>query len=502
MFNANATESHAFGIFMDCGGALRTSRSGVSWIIRLVAKKFMSNSKKIPSPHDVLESYLHNVDSINASVPPMMLMLEEMLRIQDEKLHAYLKEHGTLESSVDGEETYSLPSKAVSEQKRISRKLEQYSTSTKLIPRNFLVSFVSEYDAFLGSLMKCFHAKKPELLNGVEKQISYSELVEFSSIEDAKEHILEKDVESMLRKSHADHFDILEKKFKINLKKDLECWADFIEIMERRNLFVHCDGKISSQYINVCTEHKKKFDSPPKVGEQLTVHPEYLGNAYKTLREISIKLTHVLWRKVFPDEREAADDALLNLAYELIQRASYPLAINILEFAISLPHHFSDNYKRMFFINLAQAYKYSEKKDKCTDLLARLDWSSVSYKFKLAVAVLLEKYHDADVYMANAAKTGELTEQNFLDWPLFKEYRETAGFKKQFKEQFKKSPPENSSATVSKAQVTLEAVPHEVGNMPAEAPKVQRVRQKGPVAARKSTRREPVKKAAKASKGT
>ena len=412
-------------------------------------------TKEIPSPSEILEQYLHNVDSISTCVPAMMMMIIELQKGQDEKVKLYLKENGKLKKSEDGVENYLVPVKAMAEFKKISRRLDQFLTSSKLIPRNFLVSFVSEYDAFLGALMKCFHAKKPELLNGVEKQITFSDLMEFKSIDAAKEHILEKDVESMLRKSHSEHFEIMEKKFKITLRKDLESWPSFIEVMERRNLFVHCDGKVSSQYIKVCTEHKVKLDEEVAVSSQLSVSPDYLANAHKIMREIAIKLTHVLWRKVFPEERERADGALIDLGYELIQRGSYPLAINILEFAISLPSHHSDTLKRMFYINLAQAYKYSGDSAKCATLINKLDWSSVSNKFKLAVSVLREEYSDADRHMANVAKIDEISEQNFLEWTLFKDYRETAGFKREFKERYKKDPPKNSSATVSKAQSTI-----------------------------------------------
>ena len=409
----------------------------------------MIQKQKLVQPAEVLEKFLHNLDSLNASVYPVMLMLGEVLKNQDKKLRDFLTEHGKLEAAEKAHETYALPRKFANEHRQLARKVDQFLTSSALVPRNFLVSFVSEYDSFLGSLIKCFHFKKPELLNGVEKQIAFNELMSFKTIDEAKEYVLEKEVEAVLRKSHADHFEILERKFNIKLRKDLVCWPTFIEMMERRNLFVHCDGIVSSQYISVCSEHQVKFDASPTIGDQLDVAPDYLAASHQTLREIAIKLTHVLWRKVFPDEREQADEALLSLAYELILRGAYPLAITILEFAIALPHHFSDNYKRMFYINLAQSYKSSGESKKCTELIKRLDWSSVGYKFKLAVAVLEEDYEAADMYMAKAAKTDEVTELNFLEWPLFSQYRETAGFKKAFKARYKKDPPEQSSATIA-----------------------------------------------------
>lgn len=409
----------------------------------------MSKSITTHQPSEVLESFLHNIDSINASAPLMMFMLGEMLKTQNEKLRKFLQTHGTIQKTDEETETYALPTKDIFQQRKITRQLDQYVTAAKIIPRNFLVAYVSEYDAFLGSLIKCFYTKKPELMNGLEKQIAFTDLLNFQSLEEVKDYILEKDVESILRKSHSDHFDALENKFNIKLRKDLKSWSSFIEIMERRNLFVHCDGQISSQYITVCNEHGYPFSEKPTVGVKLDVMPEYLGSAHNILREIAIKLTHVLWRKLFPDERQKADQALQALGYELIQRGALDLAITIMEFAISLPAHHNDNQKRMFYINLAQAYKHSDNEIMCKEVIGKLDWSSVTYKFKLAIAVLNDDFISAKDLMEKSARTDELTEDNFLQWPLFRKFRETNEFSAAFKKIYRRLPPEKGSATIT-----------------------------------------------------
>lgn len=431
----------------------------------------MSHSTNSHQPSDVLESFLHNIDSINSSVPLMMFMLGEMFKTQNDKLREFLKTHGTLQETVEDVETYALPTKDIFEERKISRRLGQYATATRIIPRNFLVAFVSEYDAFLGSLIKCFYSKKPELMNGLEKQIAFTDLLNFATLEEVKDYILEKDVEGILRKSHSDHFDALESKFSIKLRKDLKCWPSFIEIMERRNLFVHCDGQVSRQYISVCSEHGYQFNEKPAIGSKLDVKPDYLDSAHKILREIAIKLTHVLWRKLFPNEREKADQALQDLGYELIQRRSFDLAITIMEFATALPSHHNDNQKRMFYVNLAQAYKHNNNEKMCKEIIGKLDWSSVTYKFKLAISVLNEEFSAAKDFMEKAAKTDELTEDNFLQWPLFSKFRETPEFSSAFRKIYRHPPPEKGSATISSSNGLTE--PQQEGITPKRTKKVR-----------------------------
>lgn len=414
-------------------------------------------SENSNSIDNVLRDFLHNIDSLNATLPVTMMVIGELLKKEDARHKVFLKKHGTLEHTEDGTSTYTLAPKHFGEEKRIIRLIQQYITSVDLIPRTFLVSFVSDYDAFLGRLIKTYYTKKPDLLNGLDKQIAFGELLSFKNLDEAKEYILEKEVEGILRKSHAEHFEILEKKHNIKLREKLEIWPEFIELMERRNLFVHCDGVVSNQYISVCKEHGHKWETEPAIGARLTVDSAYLKNASSIIREMAIKLCHVLWRKIFPNEREAADDALLRLTYELIQHERYHLAIKVLEFAVSLPKHHDDNFKRMFLINLAQSYKYSENNKKCEELLAGQDWSSVTYKFKMAVAVLQGKHDDAARFMEKSSLTSELTEQNFLEWPLFKEFRATDQFKNTFEKLYKKPIPSGEEIVVTAAAAAAAA---------------------------------------------
>lgn len=440
----------------------------------------MTTAKK--SIDHVLRDFLHNMDSLNATLPVTMMVIGELLKKENSKRNSFLNKYGTLEHSEDGTKTYTIEPKYHSEEKKITRTIEQYITASELIPRTFIVSFVSDYDAFLGNLIKSYYAKKPELLNGLEKQIAFSELLAFNSLDEAKEYILEKEVEGILRKSHAEHFDILEKKHSIKLREKLDIWPEFIELMERRNLFVHCDGVISNQYITVCKEHKYEWGNQPLIGARLTAAPSYLKNASSILREMAIKLCHVLWRKILPNEREDADMALLELTYELIQNERYSLAIKILEFSVALPKHHDDNFKRMFLINLAQAYKYSSNSKRCEELIASYDWSSVTYKFKVAVAVLKEKYDDAAELMEKASLINELSEQNFLEWPLFKDFRLTEQFKAAFEKIFKKPLPSREEVVITNTVETQAAsIPTDGAKAPAKKARSRRASAKSTV---------------------
>ncbi len=386
---------------------------------------------------DVVFDFIENMDALNESTP---LVLSTVATVASKltKAHSdYLEKHGEITEQDDEKKVYSVP---VERQGRVRRLREQSSslrTSIQLIPRNFLVSYVSEFDCFLGSLLRVLYTNKPELLNDSSRQITYVDLLSFESLDDAKEQVLEKEIESILRKSHSEHFSILESKFDIKLRKDLDIWSEFIEITERRNLFVHANGIVSSQYIKVCTQHGCDIKDIT-VGDRLTVDSEYLSRAYKVIYEISVKLAHVLWRKLFPADRENADNSLNNVGFNLVSKGKNSLAADLLEFSISLPKHHNETIKRMMAINLAQAYLRSDQKDKSQGVLKRFDWSATGYEFKLAVAVLNQDNDYAAKLLKTVVGAGDLSEKEIVEWPLFKEFRKTEPFFEAFKELFDK----------------------------------------------------------------
>jgi len=386
---------------------------------------------------NVVFDFIENMDALNDSAPFVLSTVTTVASKFTQAHVNYLEKYGDVIEQDEEKKVYSVP---IERQGRVRRLREQSSslrTSSNLIPRNFLVSFVSEFDCFLGALLRAIYTKKPELLNDSSRQISYADLLAFDSLEDAKDQVLEKEIDSILRKSHSDHFASLESKFDVPLRKGLDIWSDFIEITERRNLFVHCNGIVSSQYIKVCKQHGCDISSVV-IGEKLKVDAEYLRKAYKVIYEISVKLAHVLWRKLFPAEREDADDNLNNVCFSLVSRGKHHLAVDLLEFGISLPKHHNDTIKRMMIINLAQAYKRSNDTGKCENLLKRFDWSATGYEFKLAVAVLNEENEKAAKLLKTVVNAGDLSEQEVVDWPLFKEFRKTDPFLSVFKELFDK----------------------------------------------------------------
>ena len=296
-----------------------------------------------------------------------------------------------------------------------------------------MVSLVSLYDAYLGNLIKVMYKTCPDLLNDSNKNFSLSEILQFESIEEAKERVIEKEVDAVLRDSHLAQIQWIETKLKLPLRKDLPAFSDFIEITERRNLFVHTNGEVSRQYIKICKENQVKGIEKIKIGNHLTATPQYIFHCYNTLFEIGVKLGHVIWRKLDKTTRVQADNYLNDICFDLLKQNKYELALVLLKFATEvLKTHANQEIKYIFIINKALAYYLTDDKQACIEVLDKEDWSAFAPKFQLAVAVLHDDYATATSYMKMIKDSAP--KNIYGDWPLFTKFRESDEFKSCYKE--------------------------------------------------------------------
>ncbi|MHA6730169.1 hypothetical protein [Devosia sp. A369] len=114
-----------------------------------------------------------------------------------------------------------------------------------------------------------------------EREIKYSDLLSFASLEEAKYSLIDKEVESVLRNSHHEQFSWMENKFGMTLKNGLDIWPDFVELCERRNLLTHTGGYVSQQYLNNCAAHSHKCSA--KLGDKLETDAAYFKRAVQII---------------------------------------------------------------------------------------------------------------------------------------------------------------------------------------------------------------------------
>ena len=431
---------------------------------------------------DEITKFIQHLEAQTEIVPFVMELVAAKLIQESKDVDKYIKENNLEEENNDDKKEKNnsikllIPSDKFKEFIDLDKKVETTLLAYNLLPINFIVSFVSQYDAFLGNLIKTIFYHKPELLNNSDKNLSFSEIISYDSIEDIKDYIIEKEVESVIRENHLKQFKWLESKLKIPLRKDLPSFKHFIEITERRNLFVHNNGVVSRQYIENCTKNEVPNIDKVKVGDKLSVNPGYFVKCYSILFEIGVKLGQVIWRKLLPDELEEADNHLNNICFDLLIKGHYHLASNLLSFATeTLKKHYDQEIINIFIINKSLSYYLSGKKEKAKSVLSKQDWSATNDKFKLAIAVLNEDFNEAiDLMKSIGSSNKHINKDAYREWPLFKEFRKRDDFKKAYKEIFNEE-----FIYIEKKPKNIEDILHYIKHIKKETEKEEKAANKG-----------------------
>ena len=391
-----------------------------------------------PTFSKVLDLFIAHIESLATSLP-LVLQTIEVSKERASKLHQEFLSKDCEKKVDNGDVYYIIKPEHLRRNNLLRKEVVKSNISYKLIQCNYIVSLVSQFDSLIGSLIRTMFYYNPDLLNESEKQMTFSNLVQFPDILSAREYIIEKEIESVLRESHSFHFKWVEGKIKCQLRKDLQIWATFIELTERRNLYVHTDGNVSNQYLKVCKENNVKFINDPKLGDFLEIDREYFENSFKCLFELGVKLTQVMWRRIIPKEIKSADLNFLKITFELIQNSQYDLALEILDFGDKyIKKISSEDLKLRLLLNRAQTYKWLGKNEKCLEIINSVDWSAYSSIFKLASYVLKDDYEAAvEIMKVIGNNPKEIGQNDYKEWPIFREFRKQEIFEKTYEEIYK-----------------------------------------------------------------
>jgi len=319
-----------------------------------------------------------------------------------------------------------------------ARKAEelQHFNATAVLSKSLFSQLFAEFDAFIGELLTTIYLLNDALLKGISREITLSELMDHEDLRSVKKALLEKEIDSFRRDSYVDQFSSLEKKFSIPLRKFKE-WPAFVELSQRRNILTHNGGLISEQYIAVCEREGYKFDKRPVLGHQVAVNFQYFAEALRLVTKVGFMLAYTLWSKVFPKDLPKLHDSLNDTIYNCLRGERWKLVAELSDFVLSdaMRKGTSEIDLRVRIINSAIGLKFADRSAEALALLASIDWTASYRDFKLALAVLEERYEDAVALMKSIGKKGEILQQHsYHTWPLFTKFRERSEFYDAYRE--------------------------------------------------------------------
>jgi len=211
----------------------------------------------------LIHDFVLKIDALASSLPISASILSYSNYLIFKEFLKFIKKDCEVIKEEKNKIKFKLPEKQFTNFKKYDRRLKELKVASETVPCSFIVTLVSQYDAFIGCIISEILTTKKDILHTIDKKIGYSELKQFTTVSKAINNIINKEIESVLSKSHDDHLKWIENKLNITLRSDQKLIADFIEITERRNLFVHCDGVVNEHYINKC--NRLGFNLPKKM---------------------------------------------------------------------------------------------------------------------------------------------------------------------------------------------------------------------------------------------
>lgn len=389
---------------------------------------------KEPPIASVVDEYFAAIRGIGQTAEIALPHIAKWKRAEMEKAQKKIEKFfPDLEKGDDGPKTFALDS--ARDFAEFTSTIQQFEELREqnfmaILAKSLFTQLFAEFDAYMGELLKIIYLKNDKLLKGISREISLTDLLDFEDLNAVKLSMLEKEIETFRRDSYIDQFSTLEKKFNLSLRKFSE-WSQFVELSQRRNILTHNGGLVSDQYLVVCDREGHKFQTKPKIGDSLGVTFDYFSSAARLLSKVGLMLAYTLWSKVFPKELDQMHGALNNMLFKCLQQKRWRLVAELEDFILSPPmrNEVSEIDLRIRIINASIGLKFTGNDTDAVHLLESVDWSASYRDFKLAIAVLLEKYDEAVVMMKSIGKTGEILDQHsYHSWPLFSRFRERPEF--------------------------------------------------------------------------
>lgn len=376
-------------------------------------------------------SFLNDLECIGEMVDLVLPVLKN----RDHERDLRIKE---LSVEIETEKGKGRRLKSGSDIKEFFGHIQKMRQADRMFRQGVVTSVVSKFDEFIIDVLKTSYRQNSGWLKNPDKKISYKELLEITSLDSLKDEIIAKEVDCLMRDSHFTQVTFLDGKLKLGIEKSFPSWKDFLEITERRNLFVHTGGTVSAQYIENCAKWEISLDKKIKEGEHLSASDDYIKNTIDCFYELSVRVAQAAVRRMFPESLVEVDAAMNNRSVDLLIEERWSLADRIFTFALSIPDDMASGgeMKYYYLINRCIARKFSGKE--FTEDLHSIDWSPFHPKYHFAVAVLEDRFEDAEKLMRSQAVKDEIMEEHFMEWPLFRDFRKTEAFQNAYKDIFGK----------------------------------------------------------------
>ncbi|HAP8534131.1 TPA: hypothetical protein IV128_002873, partial [Enterococcus faecium] len=266
-----------------------------------------------------------------------------------------------------------------------------------------------------------------------DKQLSFEQIIELSSLEEAKEYLIEKSVEDVMRGSQITWLKYIGKNTFKEFFKELvdEDEEKFKEFFLRRNLIIHNNAVINKRYLNSIkkiSDEKKAF----LVGKKISVSLEYLEENMNIIFLISIKSVFYVVKKFFPTQFNIFFKKFHNIAFNYLKSEKYEIAYSVFDMLWKDASKIDASNKLLLTVNYLQSLKWTGNLKRMEQIRKSEDFSLAKNEHLMCLALIDDNFKVAiDILEKLIAETSQSGKDDvalvneYLTWPIFKEFIET-----------------------------------------------------------------------------
>jgi len=306
----------------------------------------------------------------------------------------------------------------------------------ELLYRSSFVMLVSYFDFLLSDLIHYFYRKYPESLSGRDLPLTLSGLKLLGGVDEAIDFIINKEAESVLYDSLEKQKLYLKNTLKIDTKDSVINWNRLTEAVERRHIIVHNDCRMNRRYLTkVDPSQTPEKTKDLKEGTQVRITERYFRGVFEEICVSGLVLLQCCWRKWEKDDTASADGRLIVDIYDALVEENWTCAERLGLF--SKECKVIEQASRLVLdVNYCQSLKWQGKKNALEEELKKFDVSALSPKFALAVCALRSDRDGFYNNIENAITVDKMSEENFVEWPLFRELRQAPDYEERIKSVF------------------------------------------------------------------
>jgi hypothetical protein len=295
----------------------------------------------------------------------------------------------------------------------------RFVNRAEMIGRAILIAAESSFEVLFGQLAHVIYAKYPSALSSSDYSFTLDELTKYTSIEDARESLIRRRIDSLLRESLNGWDKWLKRTINVSIEQALPNWPATCEIFIRRNMLVHTDGRITERYLNELQQSGGSIEGL-EIGESLGPTVEYLRTSLQRLIALEVILLFQVVSRIEKNRLDAAAEAVSDKLEFCVTRRMW-------EAACLISDSFDDTkckreIQLAIRVNGWLAHKFSDGIDRIRNEVFFWDVSGLHEKYVIIKDLLLDKLTTEE--LAAAVEGGIFSNFEVSTHPLFERFKQ------------------------------------------------------------------------------